>query len=70
MEINKIKSICDDLNKYDYLAKADSFIEITRWSSGEGWNITINDRIFYLTEGELDAINYLVNTIRFEKDKP
>lgn len=70
MEIEKRKSVYDDLNKYDYLAKDNDFIEITKWTSGEGWDITINDKLFSITEGQLDAINYLVNVIRFEKDKP
>lgn len=70
MEIEKRKSVYDDLDKYDYLAKDNEFIEITRWTSGEGWDININDKLFSITEGQLDAINYLVNVIRFEKDKP
>lgn len=70
MEIKKRESVYDDLSKYDYLSKDYDFIEITRWTSGEGWDININDKLFSITEGQLDAINYLVNVIRFEKDKP
>lgn len=69
MEIKKRESVYDDLSKYDYLSKDYDFIEITRWTSGEGWDININDKLFSITEGQLDAINYLVNVIRFEKDK-
>lgn len=69
MEIEKRESIYDDLSKYDYLSKDNEFIEVTRWTSGEGWDININDKLFSITEGQLDAINYLVNVIRFERNK-
>lgn len=45
MEISQRKSIHDDLRKYDHLAKDHSFIEITEWANGEGWDIAIDDRI-------------------------
>ena len=50
------KSVNDNLRKYDHLAKKDDFIEVTEWTNGEGWDITINDRVIPLTRGELDAI--------------
>ena len=65
MEIKELKSISDDLIKYDYLAKIDDFIQVTEWANGEGYDISINDRIFNLTNGQLDAINYLVQTLRY-----
>lgn len=36
MKINTKRSVSDELNKYDYLAKANEFIEITEWVNGEG----------------------------------
>jgi ribosomal protein RSM22 (predicted rRNA methylase) len=67
MEIKKRKTVFDDLNKYDYLSKENDFIEITEWSNGEGWDITLNERTIQLTSGQLDAINYLVNVLTYEK---
>lgn len=67
MEIKKRKTVFDDLNKYDYLSKENDFIEITEWSNGEGWDITLNERTIQLTSGQLDAINYLVNVLIYEK---
>lgn len=52
-------TVNDDLNKYCPIAKANDFIEITEQSNGEGWDVTINDRHFHLTRGELEAINFL-----------
>lgn len=59
----KRESINDNLKKYDFLAKDSDFIEVTEWANGEGWDISINDKIFQLTMGELDAINYLVKSL-------
>jgi hypothetical protein len=60
---NTRKSISDKLKKYCYLAKEDNFIEITEWTNGEGWDISINDKLFSLTRGEVDAISYLTKTL-------
>ena len=65
MESNKRKSIHDDLNVYDFLAKENDFIEVTEWTNKEGWDITINDKIISLTEGQLNAINYLTKYLDY-----
>lgn len=65
MEITNRKSISDDLNKYDYLAKEHDFIQITEWANGEGWDITINEIVMSLTHGQLEAINYLIKTLDY-----
>lgn len=59
MEINNRKAVNTELKQFDYLAKDNDFIEITEWTNGEGWDITINDKTIQMTIGELDAINYL-----------
>lgn len=69
MEKVKRKSINDDLQKYDYLAKDYEFIEVTEWRNGEGWDISINDKIIQLTVGQLDAINYLTKALEYYDDK-
>lgn len=66
-EIIQRKSIHDNLSKYDYLAKKDSFIEITEWSNAEGVDVTIDDKHISMTYGELDAINYLVRTLEYKQ---
>ena len=65
MKTENRKSISDDLKKYDFLAKDDDFITVTEWANGEGFDITINDRIYSFTVGELDAIWYLVKSIDY-----
>ena len=69
MEKVKRKSVNDNLQKYDYLAKDNDFIEVTEWNNGEGWDISINDKIIQLTIGQLDAINYLTKALEYYDDK-
>ena len=65
MEKVKRKSVNDNLQKYDYLAKDYEFIEVTEWRNGEGWDISINDKIIQLTLGQLDATNYLTKSLDY-----
>lgn len=69
MEIYKRKSINDKLSKYTYSTKDNSsYIEITEWKNGEGWDIDIDGRKHItLTLGELEAINYLVKALDIEQ---
>jgi bifunctional pyridoxal-dependent enzyme with beta-cystathionase and maltose regulon repressor activities len=69
MEFNSRKSVNDKLKKYDYLAKDEDYlIEVTEWANGEGYDITINDKTISLTEGQLNAINYLVKSLEYKSD--
>ena len=69
-EIYNKKSVMDNLKKYDYLAKDDDYIEVTQWYNGEGWDIHIKDNVsFTLTIGQLEAINYLVKKLDYEKEE-
>ena len=63
MEKTNRKSINAKLSKFDILANKDDFIEVTEWVNGEGYDITINDKIFSLTHGQLKAIYYLTQTL-------
>lgn len=67
MDITNRRSINDNLHKYDYLAKEHSFIEVTEWANGEGWDITIDDKVISLTIGQLDAIKYLTSALQYQK---
>lgn len=65
MNFGDRKSVSDDLNKYDVLAKKDDFIEVTEWTNREGWDVSINETQFHLTRGQLDAINYLTKALEY-----
>ena len=68
MEFNSRKSINDKLKKYDYLAKDNEYIEVIEWTNGDGYDIIINDKIISLTNGQIDAINYLVESLEYKSD--
>lgn len=72
MEINKRKSINDKLSKYDYLEPdKNAIIEVTEWTNGEGYDINFLSNTssilntISLTEGQLEAINYLVKSLQY-----
>ena len=71
MEFVKRKSVNDKLSKYDYLSNHDSddFIEVTEWANGEGITVVIKEKTYELTYGQLDAINYLSQVLRYESIK-
>lgn len=69
MEINNRKSVSDDLKKYCIFAKENDFIEVTEWTNGEGYDIQISDtKHISLSFGELEAINYLVKSLDYNRD--
>ena len=66
MEFKTRKSVNDKLRVYDYLAKENDYIEVTEWVNGEGIDISINTTPISLSYGQLDAINYLQNALRYK----
>ena len=69
MEIAKVNQITDSLKKYTHSGKESDYITLTEWANGEGYDIDINGKLITLSDSELDAINYLVLVMRFEKQK-
>ena len=66
IEEYKRKSVFADLSQFDYLAKKDSYIEITEWKNGEGFDININnhqEQYFNITHGQLKAIKKLIKEL-------
>lgn len=69
MEIHERKAVSDELKKYDHLAKDSDFIEVTEWANGEGWDISLNDKLISLTYGQLEAIKYLVKALDYNEQQ-
>lgn len=69
LTVTNRKSISDDLSIYDYLAKKGDFIEVTEWANGEGYDISVRDKLISLTHGEIEAINYLIKCLDFSEKK-
>lgn len=73
MKIEHRKTVYDDLEKYCYFAKEGDCIEVTNWTNGEGFDISLinskGTRYLSITHGELNAINYLTKALEIEKDE-
>lgn len=73
MKLENRKSVNDKLNKYCPTANKGDFIEVTEWVNGEGYDITMFNKVtgirhMSLTYGELDAINYLTKALEIEQE--
>ena len=62
MNFSTRKTVYANLNDYCHHAKPHDVIEVTEWTSGEGWDITLGPRQLMLTHGELQALLVLCNT--------
>jgi hypothetical protein len=62
-EIKERRSINCDLMDFCYLSKPGDFIEITEWVSLDGYDITISEKQFSLTHGELKALKKLIKLL-------
>ena len=67
MERKNLKSVSDELSKYNYTSKEYDYITVTEWSNGEGWDIDLNGTPIKLHDTELAAINYLTQVLMYEK---
>lgn len=65
MKFEKLNSVQDLLRKYCVLANEHDTIQVVEWSNSEGWDIAIKDKVISLTRGELDAINYLTQSLDY-----
>ncbi len=67
-ETSTRKTVTADLDQFCVLSKEHAFIEITRWTSGEGFDISIGDsheiHQFSITDGQLDAIKQLTKILK------
>ena len=65
MEVKSLKSVNCPMSKF--LVNSKDYITITDWANGEGWDISIGDRLFSLNWDELAAINYLTAFLQYDK---
>lgn len=67
-EIEKYKrdAIFDNLKEYDCTAKEHSYIEVTQWKNGEGFDLNVcnhSDINVSINYGEFDLIKKLVKKL-------
>jgi len=64
---NRKSVFCTDLGQY-YPNKESDFIEVTEWTNGDGWDITISDtKHFSLHFTEFDVIKQLIEHLENEQ---
>ena len=62
-KIERLRSITAKTKTFDYLAKERDYISVTEWPNGEGWDISLNDKMISISRGMLDAINFLTTAV-------
>ena len=64
------KSAMIDLKKFNLSGNDGDFMEVTEWKNGNGYTVNIDagnrNVLFDITGEEIDALNYLVNTVRYD----
>ena len=48
---------------FDLTSKESDYISVTEWSNGEGWDISLNDKMISISRDELEAINFLTTAV-------
>jgi len=61
IDIYNRKAKFTQLKLYDLFAKDDDFMEVCEWHNGEGFDVTMNDRVISFTWGQWECLLVLVN---------
>lgn len=62
-KIESVRSITTKMKMFDYIANESDYISVTEWSNGEGWDISLNDKMVGISRGMLEAINFLTTAV-------
>ena len=62
-KIERLRSITAKMKMFDFCSKDSDYITVTEWSNGEGWDISLNDKMIGISRGMLDAINFLTTAV-------
>ena len=62
-KIESVRSITTKMKMFDLTSKESDYISVTEWSNGEGWDISLNDKMISISRGMLDAINFLTTAV-------
>ena len=64
------KSAMVDLRKFNFSGNDGDYMEVTEWKNGGGYTVSIEagnrNVLFDITGEEIDALNYLVNAVRYD----
>lgn len=67
MKIEDRRTAYEKMSVFSPFVNDNSFIEVTEWTNGEGWDIAIDNRHFSIHMDELEAIQYLIGCIKYNK---
>ena len=62
-KIESVRSITTKMKMFDLTSKDSDYITVTEWSNGEGWDISLNDKMIGISRGMLEAINFLTTAV-------
>ena len=62
-KIESVRSITTKMKMFDLTSKDSDYITVTEWSSSEGWDICIKDKMISISRDELEAINFLATAV-------
>lgn len=62
-KIERVRSITVNMKMFDLTSKDSDYITVTEWSNGEGWDISLNDKMISISRNELEAINFLTTAV-------
>ena len=62
-KIESVRSITVNMKMFDLTSKDSDYITVTEWPNGEGWDISLNDKMIGISRGMLDAINFLTTAV-------
>ena len=64
MELKKRNSVFTELKPFCYMSVDNDFIEVTEWTNGEGFDITISnksgEKLTSMTHGEYKALKKVI----------
>jgi hypothetical protein len=64
VEIYNRPAICCNLVDFDKVfADESDFVEVCEWKNGLGYDVAINDEHYSFTQGEFEAICYLIEQL-------
>ena len=66
IEESKRMTLFSELNPFDVFAKKGDYIEVTEWTNGEGYDVTIesNPRAYFqITDGQFRALKKLIKKL-------
>lgn len=64
INVGQRKSVMCDLNDFCYLSRDGDFMELTEWTSGDGFDLCINERHMQITWGQFKALKSLVKELK------